>query len=72
MDASLIQALASALGIAIEELVRALQGEQIELRRAGTPDATTPMHEARRKAMRFVDDPPDTDPAPSKRESYND
>ena len=72
MEAALVEALARALGIAIEELIRALRGEQIELRRAATPDATAPMHDARQRAIRFVDDPPDVHNAPSKRESYND
>ena len=72
MDLDLIKDFAGVLGVAVEAVVDALKGQQLELRKTAAPDATSAMHQARsaaldeRPRMRFVDD------TPSKRESYND
>lgn len=76
MDLGVIKDFAGVLGVAVEAVVDALKGQQLELRRVAAPDATSDMLRARSEAlqdrprMRFVGDPHDT--APSKRESYND
>lgn len=51
MDASLIEAFAKALGVAVEAIVAALQSQQLELRRVAAPDATKAMHDARNDAL---------------------
>lgn len=51
MDASLIEAFARALGVAVEAIVAALQSQQLELRKVAAPDATKAMHDARNDAL---------------------
>ena len=51
MDASLIEAFAKALGVAVEAIVAALQSQQLELRKVAAPDATKAMHDARNDAL---------------------